>query len=720
MVRYLGAQLAHKQNEPITPRARVMLEVVNTPQLDKVRNIGIIAHIDAGKTTTSERILYYTGVSHRMGEVHDGTAVMDWMEQEQERGITITSAATTCFWNSHRINIIDTPGHVDFTVEVERSLRVLDGAVVVFCGVGGVQPQSEAVWRQADKYRVPRIAFINKLDRTGADFLRVVEMMKSRLHTHPLVVQLPWGAESRFKGIIDLIAMEAICYDESTLGMNLRREPIPAELKESVKTHREKIIEVAADYSEQLMHKYVAEEPITPQEIKAALRAATLSLKIVPVVCGSAFKNKGIQQLLDGVIDYLPSPRDVQAVRGFNLKEEEETRAPEEGEPFSALAFKTMNDPYVGQLTFLRVYSGSLKKGDTVYNPRRAKRERVHRILKMHANRREETEEIAAGDIAAVLLKYTTTGDTLCDEDRPIMLEPVEIPKTVISLAIEPKTRADQEKLISSLRKLALEDPSLVLNLDEETGQTIISGMGELHLEIVVDRLLREFLVNASIGKPQVAYKAGITRKCTVQGKFIRQSGGRGQYGHVWLELEPLKRGSGVSFVNAITGGIIPREYISAVKKGVLEAAENGIWSGYPVMDVCVTLYDGSYHPVDSSEMAFTIAASMAFKQGVLEEGNPVLLEPIMSLEVVAPEEFLGDLIGDISSRRGKVLSMEVRQETAEVKAEVPLAAMFGYSTVLRSITQGRGLHTLSFLRYQETPSSISAGIIAEPGRARS
>ncbi len=719
MVRQLGAQLAHTQYESIIPRAGAMLEVINTSQLDRMRNIGIIAHIDAGKTTTSERILFYTGMSHRMGEVHDGTAVMDWMEQEQERGITITSAATTCFWNGCRINLIDTPGHVDFTVEVERSLRVLDGAVMVFCGVGGVQPQSEAVWRQADKYRVPRIAFINKLDRTGADFPRVVEMIKSRLRAHPLAVQLPWGAEEGFKGIIDLIAMETVSYDESSLGMNIRREAIPAELMESVKIHRERILEVAADYSEALMHKYVAEEPVTPEEIRAALRRATLSLEIVPVVCGAAFKNKGIQQLLDAVVDYLPSPDDLPPVRGFNLKEEEEARAAKAGEPFSALAFKTMNDPYVGQLTFLRAYSGRLKKGDSVYNPRKAKRERVHRILKLHANRREEIEEIAAGDIAAALLKYTTTGDTLCDEDRPIMLEPVEIPKTVISLAIEPKTRGDQEKLVSSLRKLALEDPSLVLNLDEETGQTIISGMGELHLEIVVDRLLREFMVNASIGKPQVAYKAGITRKCRVEGKFIRQSGGRGQYGHVWLELEPAQRGSGVSFVNAITGGVIPREYIAAVKKGVLGAAESGIWKGYPVMDVGVTLYDGSYHPVDSSEMAFTIAASMAFKRGVLEEGNPVLLEPIMSLEVVAPEEFLGDLIGDISSRRGKVLSMEVRQGTAEIKAEVPLAEMFGYSTALRSVTQGRGLHTLSFLRYQEAPSSVSAGIIAEPGGAR-
>ncbi len=720
MVRYLGEQLAHKQDETLNQSTRAMLEVVTAPQLNKVRNIGIIAHIDAGKTTTTERVLFYTGVSHRMGEVHDGTAVMDWMEQEQERGITITSAATTCFWNNHRINIIDTPGHVDFTVEVERSLRVLDGAVVVFCGVGGVQPQSEAVWRQADKYGVPRIAFVNKLDRTGADFLRVVEMMRSRLHANPLVVQLPWGAEDRFKGAIDLISMEAVRYDEGTLGMNLRRESIPAEMMESAKLHRERILEAAADYSEALMQKYVAEEPVTPQEIRAALREATLKLKIVPVVCGSAFKNKGIQQLLDGVVDYLPSPLDLPPVRGFNLKEVEEERAAKAGEPFSALAFKTMNDPYVGQLTFLRVYSGSIRKGDTVFNPRKMKRERVQRILKMHANRREEIDEIAAGDIAAALLKYTTTGDTLCDEERPIMLEPVEIPQSVISLAIEPKSRADQEKLISSLRKLALEDPSLVINLDEETGQTIISGMGELHLEIVVDRLLREFLVNASVGKPQVAYKAGITRKCRVEGKFIRQSGGRGQYGHVWLELEPLTRGSGVSFVNAITGGIIPREYIAAIKKGVLEAAENGIWNGYPVMDMNITLFDGSYHPVDSSEMAFTIAASMAFKRGVLEEGGPVLLEPIMSLEAVAPETFLGDLIGDISSRRGKVLSMEVRQETAEIKAEVPLAEMFGYSTVLRSITQGRGLHTLSFLRYQEAPGSISAAVIAETCSARS
>ena len=718
MPRHHGAQLAHKHDESTSYGNRTMLEVVSSPQLEKVRNIGIIAHIDAGKTTTTERILYYTGVSHRMGEVHDGTAVMDWMEQEQERGITITSAATTCSWNNHRINIIDTPGHVDFTVEVERSLRVLDGAVVVFCGVGGVEPQSEAVWRQADKYGVPRIAFINKMDRAGAHFIRVVEMMKSRLHTEPLVVQLPWGEEERFKGAIDLIAMEAVRYDESTLGMNYQREAIPAELMESAQIYRAKIVEVAADYSESVMQKYVAEEPVTAEEIKAALRKATVTLKIVPVVCGSAFKNKGIQQLLDGVVDFLPSPHDLPPVRGLNMKEEEETRAAQVDEPFAALAFKTMNDPYVGQLTFLRVYSGCLKKGDSVYNPRRMKRERVHRILKMHANRREEIEEIVAGDIAAVLLKHTTTGDTLCDEAYPLVLEPMEIPKTVISVAIEPKSRADQEKLMGSLRKLSMEDPSLIVNLDEETGQTIVSGMGELHLEIAVDRLLREFLVNASIGKPQVAYKAGITKKCQVEGKFIRQSGGRGQYGHVWLELEPLERGTGVTFVNAITGGIIPREYIAAVKKGVLEAAENGIWGSYPVMDLSITLYDGSYHPVDSSEMAFTIAASMAFKRGVLEEGSPVLLEPIMSLEVVAPEAFLGDLIGDISSRRGKIITMAVHRETAEIKAEVPLAETFGYSTVLRSITQGRGTHTLSFLRYQETPGSISAGIIAESGKA--
>lgn len=713
MAKYAGTEAALKKEQ--TDRGnKYMLKVVQGPQIDRVRNIGIIAHIDAGKTTTTERVLYYTGVSYRMGEVHDGTAVMDWMEQEQERGITITSAATTCFWRDKRINIIDTPGHVDFTVEVERSLRVLDGAVIIFCGVGGVEPQSETVWKQADKYRVPRIAFINKMDRVGADFFRVVEMMKARLHAQPLILQLPWGKEEQFKGVIDLITMKAISYDESSLGMQYQEEDVPADLLDEAKTYREKLLEVAADYSEDIMEKYLADQEISPEEIKSALRRATLDLKAVPVLCGSAFKNKGIQQLLDGVTDFLPSPVDLPPVEGVNMREEVETREVKVSAPFSALAFKTMNDPYMGQLTFLRVYSGCLKKGATVYNPRKDKREKIHRILKMHANRREETEEIYAGDIAAVLLKHTSTGDTLCDEDSPIVLEPMEIPKTVMSVAIEPKTRADQEKLMQSLRRLAMEDPSLRIHLDEETSQTIISGMGELHLEIVVDRLLREFVVNATIGKPQVAYKVTITKKCQVEGKFIRQSGGRGQYGHVWLSLEPAARGDGVTFTDKITGGVIPRDYIAAVRKGVLEAAESGVWGGYPVVDLSITLYDGSYHPVDSSEMAFTIASSMAFKQGVLEDGEPVLLEPIMSLEVVAPEEFLGELMGDISSRRGKVTAMEVQRGVAEIKAELPLAETFGYSTTMRSLTQGRGNHSLSFLRYQETPRTIAEDILSE------
>ena len=713
MARQTGTQVAYREDQTDN-RKEPRLNVVKVPQLDNVRNIGIIAHIDAGKTTTSERVLFYTGVSHRMGEVHDGTAVMDWMEQEQERGITITSAATTCYWKEKRINIIDTPGHVDFTVEVERSLRVLDGAVVIFCAVGGVEPQSETVWKQADKYRVPRIAFINKLDRVGADFLRVVEMMRTRLHTHPLALQLPWGEEEHLKGVIDLIEMKAISFETSSLGVEYQMEEIPADLLEKAQEYREKILEVAADYSEVVMEKYLAEEDIDSEEIIKALRKATLDLKAVPVLCGSAFKNKGIQQLLDAVVDFLPSPTDLPPVVGVNRQDEEEERAVKVSEPFSALAFKTMNDPYMGQLTFLRTYSGCLKKGDSVYNPRRDRRERIHRILKMHANRREEIDEIYAGDIAAVLLKHTTTGDTLCDENHSIVLEPVEIPKSVLSVAIEPKTRADQEKLMQSLRRLAMEDPSLVIHLDEETGQTIISGMGELHLEIVVDRLLREFVVNAIIGKPQVAYKVTTTKKCKVEGKFIRQSGGRGQYGHVWLALEPAEPGEGVTFTDKITKGVVPRDYIAAVRKGVLEAAETGVWGSYPVVDLSVSLYDGSYHPVDSSEMAFTIAASMAFKQGVLKDGKPVLLEPIMSLEVVAPEEFLGELMGDISSRRGKVTSMEVDNETAEIKAEVPLAETFGYTTVLRSLTQGRGNHSLSFLRYHETPGAIADSIITK------
>jgi elongation factor G len=689
-----------------------MLKLIDSSSLDKVRNIGIIAHIDAGKTTTTERILYYTGVSYRMGEVHDGTAVMDWMEQEQERGITITSAATTCFWKDHRFNLIDTPGHVDFTIEVERSLRVLDGAVVVFCGVGGVESQSETVWKQADKYRVPRIAFVNKLDRVGADFLRVGEMIKTRLNAFPLVVQLPWGQEEAFKGVIDLIQLKAFSHEEGTLGMNYHEEEIPSEKADLVKEYREKILEVAADYSESIMEKYLAEEEITPEEIKTALRRATLELKIIPVFCGSAFKNKGVQLLLDGIVDFLPSPNDLPPVKGLNEKGEEETREAKASAPFSALAFKTMNDPHLGQLTFLRVYSGSLKKGATIYNQCKNKREKIHRILKLHANKREDIQEISAGEIAAISLKHTTTGDTLCCEDHPIVLESMDIPKTVMSVAIEPKTRADQEKLLTSLRKLTMEDPSFKVFRDDETGQTIISGMGELHLEIIADRLLREFMVNATIGAPQVAYKTTITKKCKVEGKFVRQSGGRGQYGHVWLELEPKGGGAGVTFTDKITGGDIPKEYISSIKKGVLEAAESGILGGYPVVDINVILYDGSYHPVDSSEMAFKIAASMAFKKGI-SLGGSVLLEPVMSLEIVSPEEFLGELMGDVASRRGKILSMEGNKNLSEVKAEIPLAETFGYATALRSLTQGRANYTLSFLRYQETPGSIAEKILS-------
>lgn len=711
MVTRVGEQAVLKEEQDYNCVGMHMLTLMNGPALDKVRNIGIIAHIDAGKTTTTERILYYTGVSYRMGEVHEGTAVMDWMQQEQERGITITSAATTCFWENHRINIIDTPGHVDFTVEVERSLRVLDGAVVVFCGVGGVEPQSETVWKQADKYLVPRVAFVNKMDRVGADFFRVVDMMKSRLGASPLVLQLPWGQEGDFQGVIDLIHMKALAFEEETLGANYHQTDIPSHLIHLAKEYQGKIVEAAADYSESLMEKYVAEQDISPQELKVALRKATLDLNIIPVFCGSAFKNKGVQPLLDGIVDFLPSPIDLPPIKGLNEKGEEEIREATVDAPFSALAFKTLNDPYMGQLTYVRVYSGCLRKGSFVYNMHKDKKEKIHRILKMHANKREEIEEIYAGDIAAIPLKHTTTGDTLCVDDHPIALEPVEIPKTVMSVAIEPKTRSDQEKLMSALRKLAMEDPSFRIHLDEETGQTIISGMGELHLEIIADRLLREFLVNATIGKPQVAYKATITKRSRAEGKFIRQSGGRGQYGHVWLELEPLERGAGVTFTDKTTGGVIPKEYIASVKKGVLEATESGILGGFPAVDLRVSVYDGSYHPVDSSEMAFKIASSMAFKRGVVD-GVPILLEPIMLLEITSPEEFLGELMGDIASRRGKVTFMEVQKNFSEIKAEVPLAESFGYSTTLRSLTQGRALHSLSFIRYQQTPSTIADKIL--------
>ncbi len=681
--------------------------------IEKTRNIGIMAHIDAGKTTTTERILYYTGVSYKIGEVHEGTAVMDWMEQEKERGITITSAATTCFWKDHRINIIDTPGHVDFTIEVERSLRVLDGAIAVFCSVGGVEPQSETVWRQADKYKVPRIAFVNKMDRVGANFFRVVDMMKERLGANPLVIQLPYGAEDSFRGVIDLITQKAVVWDESTLGAKYHFEEIPSDMADQVAEYREKLIEVLADFDERLMEDYLEGKEIDEKTIKDAIRKATLSLKVTPVLCGAAFKNKGIQPLLDAVVDYLPSPVDIPPVKGWHPDtRESEERVASDDAPFAALAFKIMTDPFVGQLTFLRVYSGSLHSGSYVYNSTKGVKERIGRLLKMHANKREEVKDVYSGDIvAAVGLRNTTTGDTLCDESAPIILEAMEFPEPVISIAIEPKTKADQDKLGESLAKLALEDPSFRVSTDPETNQTIISGMGELHLEVIVDRLLREFKVEANVGRPQVAYKETITKKVRSEGKYIKQTGGRGQYGHVWLEIEPNEPGKGFEFINKITGGVIPKEFIPAVEAGVREAMESGILAGYPVVDVKVTLFDGSYHEVDSSELAFKIAASMGFKEGA-KRANPVLLEPVMEVEVVVPEEFMGDVIGDLNSRRGKILGMEPRGNVQVIRAHVPLAEMFGYSTDLRSMTQGRATYTMQFSHYEQVPASISEGIV--------
>ncbi|HTG80557.1 MAG TPA: elongation factor G [Geobacteraceae bacterium] len=683
--------------------------------LEKTRNIGIMAHIDAGKTTTTERILYYTGVSHKIGEVHDGTATMDWMEQEQERGITITSAATTCTWRDNRVNIIDTPGHVDFTIEVERSLRVLDGAVAVFCSVGGVEPQSETVWRQADKYRVPRIAFVNKMDRVGADFFRGVSMIKDRLKANPLPIQLPIGAEDTFKGLIDLVTMKAVIWDEESLGAKFRVEEIPADLLDEAEEYREKMIEEISSHDDLLMEKYLGGEALTEGEIKAAIRQATIDIKICPVICGSAFKNKGVQPLLDAVIDYLPSPVDIPAIKGVDADTEAEVeRKASDSEPFSALAFKIMTDPFVGQLCFIRVYSGVLNSGSYIYNSTKGKKERIGRLLKMHANKREEIKEIYAGDIAAAVgLKYSTTGDTLCPEDHPVILESIEFPEPVISIAIEPKTKADQEKLGTSLAKLASEDPSFRVRTDEETGQTIISGMGELHLEIIVDRMMREFKVEANVGKPQVAYRETVTKKVKVEGKFVRQSGGRGQYGHVWLEVEPQEPGKGYEFVDAIKGGVVPREYIPAVDKGIQEATDTGVLAGFPVVDVKVTLIDGSYHEVDSSEMAFKIAGSMGFKEGCSKAG-PVLLEPIMSVEVVVPEEYMGDVIGDLNSRRGRIMGMESRGGAQVVSAMVPLAQMFGYATDLRSATQGRATYTMTFHHYEQVPKSVSEEIIAK------
>ena len=683
--------------------------------IEKTRNIGIMAHIDAGKTTTTERILYYTGVTYKIGEVHDGTAVMDWMPQEQERGITITSAATTCFWKDNRINIIDTPGHVDFTIEVERSLRVLDGAVAVFCSVGGVEPQSETVWRQANKYKVPRIAFVNKMDRVGADYFRVVKMMVDRLRTRPVVMQLPVGAEDNFKGIVDLISQKAIIWDESTLGAKFRFEDIPSDMKDLVHEYRDKLIEAAADFDEVVMEKYMDGKQPTEGELKKAIRKGTIQMDITPVICGSSFKNKGIQPLLDSVLEYLPSPIDIAAIKGINPDtEQEEERKADDNAPFSAIAFKIMTDPFVGQLTFFRVYSGYMSAGSHVYNATKQQKERVGRLLKMHANKREEIKEVYAGEIAAAVgLKSTITGDTICDDDKPILLERMIFPDPVMSIAIEPKTKADQEKLGISLQKLAIEDPSFRVRTDEETAQTIISGMGELHLEIIVDRLLREFKVEANVGKPQVAYRETVTKKVEAEGRYIKQTGGRGQYGHVWLTVEPQEPGKGFEFENDIVGGTVPKEYIPAVEKGLREAIETGVLAGYPVVDLKVSLFDGSYHDVDSSEIAFKIAASMAFKDGC-RKANPIILEPIMDVEVVTPEQFMGDVIGDLNSRRGKILGMETRGGFNVVSSKVPLAQMFGYSTDIRSKTQGRATFTMQFSHYEQVPNSIAEEIIAK------
>jgi len=680
--------------------------------LEKTRNIGIMAHIDAGKTTTTERILFYTGKVHKMGETHEGSAVMDWMDQEQERGITITSAATTCYWKDHRINIIDTPGHVDFTVEVERSLRVLDGSVAVFCAKGGVEPQSETVWRQADKYRVPRIAYINKMDIIGADFENVITMMKERLGANPVPIQMPIGSEADFKGVVDLVHQKAYIY-LNDVGTEVREEEIPEELKDKAQEQRERMLEALSDIDEEIMMKYLEGEEISEEEIRRALRKGCIEVKITPVLCGSSYKNKGVQLLLDAIVYYLPSPLDIPAVKGINPDTGEEIeRHPSDDEPFSALAFKIVSDPYVGKLTYFRVYSGKLTSGSYVYNSTKQKRERIGRILYMHANHRQEVDEVMTGDIvAAVGLKDTTTGDSLTSEEHPIILESMQFPEPVIRVAIEPKTKADQDKMGVALQKLAEEDPTFKAYTEQETGQTIIAGMGELHLEIIVDRMLREFKVEANVGKPQVAYKETIRKSVKSEGKFVRQSGGRGQYGHVWLEIEPLEPGKGYEFVNKIVGGVIPKEFIPAVDAGVREALTSGVLAGYPVVDVKVTLYDGSFHEVDSSEMAFKIAGSMAFKEG-MKKASPVLLEPIMKVEVVVPEEYLGDVIGDINSRRGQIEGMEPRGAAQVVRGFVPLAEMFGYATDLRSKTQGRGVYTMQFSHYAEVPKNIADSII--------
>ena len=683
--------------------------------LDKTRNIGIMAHIDAGKTTTTERILFYTGITHKIGEVHDGAATMDWMEQEQERGITITSAATTCFWREHRVNIIDTPGHVDFTIEVERSLRVLDGSVAVFCSVGGVEPQSETVWRQADKYKVPRIAFINKMDRVGADFDRGVTMIRERLGANPIPIQLPIGKEDLFKGVIDLVTMKAILWHDESMGAEYSVEEIPADLRDEAEVAREALIEEICSHDEELMEKYLGGEELSEDEVKTGIRRGTVNINFTPVMCGSAFKNKGVQTLLDAVVDFMPSPLDVPPIKGIHPTTGDDlTRPADDKGPFAALAFKVMTDPFVGQLTFFRVYSGVAESGAHILNSTKDKKERFGRILKMHANKREEIKQVYSGDIAAAVgLKTTTTGDTLCDPDNVCLLEAMEFPEPVISIAIEPKTKTDQEKMGTALGKLVQEDPSLRVHTDEETGQTIVSGMGELHLEIIVDRMKREFKVEANVGAPQVAYRETITKMTEVQGKFVRQSGGRGQYGDCWLRIEPLEPGSGFEFVDEIKGGVIPKEYIPAVGKGAEEAAQNGVIAGYPIVDVKVTCYDGSYHDVDSSEMAFKIAGSMGFKAGVAKAGA-VLLEPIMSVEVVVPEEYMGDVMGDLNSRRGKVLGMDSRGGAQVIDAEVPLSNMFGYATDLRSSTQGRATYTMTFDHYEQVPKAIAEEIIAK------
>ena len=689
--------------------------------IERYRNIGISAHIDAGKTTTTERVLFYTGVSHKIGEVHDGAAVMDWMEQEQERGITITSAATTCYWKGmdknypeHRINIIDTPGHVDFTIEVERSMRVLDGACMVYCAVGGVQPQSETVWRQANKYGVPRLAFVNKMDRSGANFFKVYDQMKVRLRANVIAIQIPIGAEEKFEGVVDLIRMKAIYWDDSTQGMKFELRDIPADLLATAKEWREKMLESAAEANEEMMNKYLEEGDLSEADIKAGLRTRTIAGEIVPMLCGSAFKNKGVQALLDAVLDYLPAPTDIPPVKGELEDETIGERKASDDEPFAALAFKIMTDPFVGQLIFFRVYSGKLNSGDTIYNPVKGKKERIGRILLMHANEREEIKEVFAGDIAAAVgLKDATTGDTLCDPNKVITLERMVFPEPVIHVAVEPKTKADQEKMGMALNRLAQEDPSFRVRSDEESGQTIISGMGELHLEVLVERMKREFGVEANVGAPQVAYREAIRKPVEVEGKFVKQSGGRGQYGHVWLKIEPNETGKGFEFVDAIKGGTVPREFIPAVKKGLEDTLPNGVLAGFPVVDVKVTLFDGSYHDVDSNENAFKMAASMGFKDG-MRKASPVLLEPMMSVEVETPEDYTGTVMGDLSSRRGMVQGMDDMAGGGKtVKAEVPLAEMFGYSTALRSATQGRATYTMEFKHYTEAPKNVAEAVMS-------